>query len=233
MKTYYDILEVSRYASDDVIKRAHKVLIKKYHPDLQPPDKKKEAEAHIKKINEAYAVLTDPVKKEKYDRIAFKDEDVKRKEKKTINQQTNKTGLDDEGYVKYDKQAEVQREVDLANEKLQQEVDKRVYEAQERINQQEYKIKKQMQDQYIKRLRNMGYDVKIERPFSWREFITKVLIFLSLAIILIAIYKIPFINNKLLEIEAQNDGIRIISGIFRKISDILVLILTGGLVKSN
>ena len=35
MKTYYDILEISRYASKEVLERAHKVLIKRYHPDLE------------------------------------------------------------------------------------------------------------------------------------------------------------------------------------------------------
>ena len=48
MKNYYDLLEVSEKASPEVIEKAYKTLVKKYHPDLQPDDKKKEAEEKIK-----------------------------------------------------------------------------------------------------------------------------------------------------------------------------------------
>ena len=64
MKNYYDILEVARNASPEVIEKAYKALVKKYHPDLQPDEKKQMAENKIKLINEAYDVLSDKIKKE-------------------------------------------------------------------------------------------------------------------------------------------------------------------------
>lgn len=66
-KDYYEILGVSRNASQDEIKRAFWELAKKWHPDRVPPEKKKEAEEKFKEINEAYQVLSDPEKRKIYD----------------------------------------------------------------------------------------------------------------------------------------------------------------------
>ena len=67
MKNYYEILEVNKRASKEVIEKAYKVLVKKYHPDLFTGEKKIYAEKKIKEINEAYSVLTDEFMKEQYD----------------------------------------------------------------------------------------------------------------------------------------------------------------------
>ena len=63
----YEVLGVSRGASDEEIKKAYRKLVKKYHPDLNPGDKA--AEAAMKEVNAAYEVLSDPDKKAKYDRF--------------------------------------------------------------------------------------------------------------------------------------------------------------------
>lgn len=65
MKDYYEILNVSRDASQDEIKSAYRKLAKKYHPDVNPDDE--EAEKKFKEINEAYEVLSDPEKRRRYD----------------------------------------------------------------------------------------------------------------------------------------------------------------------
>ena len=65
--TLYEILEVSEKASDEVIEKAYKVLVKKYHPDLQAETKREDAEKKMKQINEAYDILSNPSKRNEYD----------------------------------------------------------------------------------------------------------------------------------------------------------------------
>ncbi len=66
-RDYYEVLGLKKGASDDEIKKAFRKMAMKYHPDKNPGDKS--AEEKFKEINEAYAVLSDPDKKDKYDRF--------------------------------------------------------------------------------------------------------------------------------------------------------------------
>jgi molecular chaperone DnaJ len=66
-KDYYQILGVSRNASEKDIKQAYRRLARKHHPDLNPGDKS--AEARFKEINAAYEVLSNPEKRKKYDQF--------------------------------------------------------------------------------------------------------------------------------------------------------------------
>lgn len=65
-KDYYELLEVSRDADGETIKKSYRRLAMKYHPDRNPGDK--EAETKFKEINEAYDVLKDSQKRAAYDR---------------------------------------------------------------------------------------------------------------------------------------------------------------------
>ncbi len=66
-RDYYEVLGVDKNADEEAIKKAYRVLAKKYHPDMNPGDK--DAEAKFKEASEAYAVLSDPQKKAQYDQF--------------------------------------------------------------------------------------------------------------------------------------------------------------------
>ena len=66
-RDYYEVLGVSRDADDAALKKAYRQLAKKYHPDANPGNK--EAEAKFKEASEAYAVLSDPQKRQQYDQF--------------------------------------------------------------------------------------------------------------------------------------------------------------------
>ena len=69
-RDYYEVLGVSKTASEDEIKKAYRSLAKKYHPDVS---KEPNAEEKFKEVQKAYDCLSDPSKRENYDRYGTED----------------------------------------------------------------------------------------------------------------------------------------------------------------
>ncbi len=67
-RDYYEVLEISKNATDEEIKKAYRRLAKKYHPDL---NKEPDAADKFKEVQEAYEVLSDPQKRSNYDQFGF------------------------------------------------------------------------------------------------------------------------------------------------------------------
>lgn len=70
--TYYQVLGVSREASDEDIKKAYRKLVFEHHPDRNPH--KTDADERIREINAAYEIIGDPEKRKSYDRLSWGDE---------------------------------------------------------------------------------------------------------------------------------------------------------------
>ena len=67
MRDYYEILGISKDATEKEIKRAYRKIAMKYHPARNPDDK--EDEKKFKEAAEAYSVLSDPTKRQQYDQF--------------------------------------------------------------------------------------------------------------------------------------------------------------------
>lgn len=87
-ENYYQILEVDQRASKEVIEKAYRTLVKKYHPDLYATAQKKEAEMRLRELNEAYNILSDDFLREQYD-FELKKENVRKEENQSPRQNTN------------------------------------------------------------------------------------------------------------------------------------------------
>ena len=68
-RDYYEVLGVSKSATEDEIKKAYRKIAIKYHPDRNPGDK--EAEEKFKEAAEAYSILSDKQKRQQYDQFGF------------------------------------------------------------------------------------------------------------------------------------------------------------------
>ena len=94
-KNYYSILEISETASSEVITAAYKILIRKHHPDVAG-ESFEEANSKVKLIIEAYEVLSDPIKKEKYDELLKVSNQIKNMKNVVHDDKRDKGGLSKE-----------------------------------------------------------------------------------------------------------------------------------------
>ena len=195
MITYYEILEVSRMASKEVITKAYKVLVRKYHPDLEQDEgKKEEAKEKMVRINEAYETLSDDEKRKKYDdTIAILEEKERiAKEKeiqqgKTQNVNRNIDNINSNNNISINN---IDNSNNLNNDtKLQEEMQR----AEEEIQMHKQNIVNQMYEDYYNTLRRMGYKVVTVRPL--KERIKAYVIAGIVILLLILIYNIPFIRG--------------------------------------
>ena len=212
-KNYYDILEVNKNASPEIIEKAYKTLVKKYHPDLQDNNLKAEYEQKIKLINEAFEVLSDSEKRKNYDlnlkQTEFSVEDYNN----LINE--NLKLKNEINYLKNNFNNNFNNKI---NENLNyNDINKNNLNNNKNINnnyseniRQKYNeaINKAYYDAYIQDLKNRGYKIKYKKTF--KEYLKSLISVFITVIIFILIFQIPLIKNYFL----NNELIKIIINCF-------------------
>lgn len=217
MKNYYELLEVSQNASSEVIEKAYKTLVKKYHPDLQPDNNKKNAEQKIKDINEAYEILSDKNKKAEYDRklaiTKYQEEKQHINDVNRTNYQNNNTS---KRVVKPPNPNNTQNSSNNIN--FQNEYQKKMNEEFERAYQDAYN------KAYIQNLKDMGYTIKYEKTFKEQvKYIFSIISFIFITIfICFLLWHVPFIRSYLIDLYNTNDAIKLIVDFFINIFSNLI-----------
>lgn len=198
MKDYYEILEVSKNASKEIIEKAYKVLAKKYHPDLQQENNKLVAEEKMKLINEAYEILSDVDKRKEYD-IELENEEKRKIQEQQIDNY-NKENVDEE---QYDENEEEYSEP-LTKKQIKEQI------KQERKEQREYR--EEQERQYARYMRSLGY--KVKERWTLKKFIRLLKTIVVVILFLLIIWIFPPTHKLLVEAYEQNSIIRSMVEIF-------------------
>ena len=215
MKNYYEILEVSENASPEVIEKAYKTLAKKYHPDVQEPNKIKWAEEKFKEIGEAYEILSDKNMRENYDYNLSE-------YRATLN--NNQENNDYQDLLTHTKNLENELET-LKKEKVNNNQENEEILAHnldsitDSLNETIQKAYSDAyHDAYINRLNDYGYNVKHKKSLKTyiKNFITLILSFFVILIILFLLWQIPFVRNYFIDIYNNNYAFQLIVDMFIK-----------------
>ena len=211
MKNYYEILEINEKASQEIIDKVYKVLIKKYHPDLQENTEiKTKYEEKIKEINEAYEILSDPEKRAKYDRELLQEKELakaKQYEAQTSNKNSNTAST-------YNPTSSNNSNTQTVN-KPENNYEEELVNIQKQNVQYQEAINKAYHDAYIQDLKNKGYKIKYKK--TWNERLRSLIALLLTIGVLVLIWQIPFVQNYFKDLYANNEVFRSIVDVFLNI----------------
>lgn len=195
MDTLYDILEVSRKASKEVIDKAYKTLAKKYHPDLQTSENREYAEEMMKKINDAYDILSNEEKRNEYDRkLEEQEEQAIHYENMNYSNQNQNNIYRQQTVENESKSDEFDWRSQFAN--LSPKEKKRLIKKIEKEANEEYR--KQYEDYF----RSLGF--RIKHRWTFKDFLIIGLVILALAFIFLILWLIPPTHEWLLKLYNDN-----------------------------
>ena len=194
-KTYYDWLEVSTHASSEVIEKAYKALVLKYHPDVQQEGEN--SGEIIKQINEAYSVLSDPEKRAQYD-STLKEDTISKEDYEKLQQEINNLQNEQSDYQTYTEQGP-QENIDP---QLQSELEQEYIQNVEAARRQAYR------DAYIQEMKRRGYKIRYKKSF--KDYLRIVITIVVIFVLIWLIWQIPFIRNWINDLAKDNFIIKII-----------------------
>lgn len=189
-ENYYDILEINKNASPEIIEKAYKTLVKKYHPDLQENNFKNEYEEKIKIINEAYEILSDTEKRKKYD-LTLKSTEITKEDYNILyNENINlKNEINNLKNINNNNQQN--------NNYYKNNINKNIYN--KKIND---AINQAYHDAYIQDLKNRGYKINYKK--TWKDFLALLITIIIFIIIGFIVWHIPFTKNYLINLYNEN-----------------------------
>ncbi len=209
-KNYYQILQIDKEASQDIIEKAYKTLAKKYHPDLQAEENKKNAENILKKINEAYEVLSNPSKREAYNKTI---------EQSTISQEQYKEIIHQNEYLKnkLKNNSSVQNSNSNNNLNFENYYNKKIQDLEYQENLQKAR-QRAYYDAYIQDLKSRGYKIKYKKTLKeyLKNLISLIITIFIISISFFILWQIPIVKRFLLELYNENQIIKGIIDIFIK-----------------
>lgn len=212
-KNYYDILQINKNASPEIIEKAYKTLAKKYHPDLQPEENKKQAEEILKDINEAYEVLSNSISKADYNN-SLKENYISEEDYENLYNQNKilrsklsniyenqRENLDNNIYYEDIEN----KNNNVYNNSFSQENADFMRQQAENLKYQEELQKareKAYYDAYIQDLKNRGYKIKYKKTF--KDYLKGFISILIVIFVLLVLWHIPFIHEFFIDIYNNN-----------------------------
>ena len=213
MKNYYEILEVDKKASPEVIEKAYKTLVKKYHPDLQDSENNGKYEEKMKEINEAYSVLSDDFKKsnydeqvkestisiEEYNRLVQENQNL-RAQIENINAQFNRSNVTNKTVNN--------NQNNTRNDDTISRMSRVMYENIKQARAQAYN------DAYEQDMRNRGYTIKYKHDLKY--YIKFIGCLCVIFLVFLLVYQIPIVKKFINQLYEENLVIHAIVNIFKK-----------------
>ena len=218
MKNFYEILEIDQNASQEIVEKAYKVLVKKYLPDLQTTQNgKNKCEEKIKQINEAYDIISNSDLRAEYD--ARLQEEYNRKLQQQIEkekemqarqqEQTYKEAFNQKQYEDEQRRTAYEQNVnrqEYKKQRAEQERQQAIREKAEQEMQYRAAVNKAYHDAYIQDLKNRGYKIKYKK--SLNDYMHSLVALLITIGIILLILQLPFVKNYLNDLYKDNDIIR-------------------------
>ena len=201
-QNYYDILEVNKNASSEIIEKAYKTLVKKYHPDLQENDLKIKYEEKIKRINQAYSILSDSEKRKNYDLFL----------------KNNEVSIDDYNKL-YQENIILKKEINyLKNNYKQNNINNNSNNINyyiENIRKNNYeKYNTEKNEENNSKIENEKYEINYKRIL--KNILALIITIFIIFIISFILWHIPFTKNYLINLYEKNTILKSFINIFNK-----------------
>lgn len=207
MKNYYEILEVDKNASQEVIEKAYKALAKKYHPDLQQGIQKQQYAEKMKIINEAYDVLSDNYKRDQYNKKI----EIEQLQKQAISKEEQERIIQEN----YDLKQQLNNIGKNQNNINNQQVDEGTILNMSRVLEQQIRSAQRQayHDAYIQDMRSRGYKIRYKRDLKY--YLKLILVIAITILVCFIIYQIPIVKNFFVNLYNENIIFQAIVNVFR------------------